>query len=271
MVFLPAFIEYGISVISTYKQPYPPFSKVIFKGSIGVLGVIGILGVTVSAVIMFFNRRKRQLNFINTPHRRVLFCSIFAILIYTIAYLKLPEKSAFLIPALPFLIILASYYIKTQKAYTFFAITMILSPFLFSINLTDKNRGAEYSKYSFVKTISGQEIFFDVLNGPVFSDYSKRSNKSAYINKVTNKISTLKGSKIIIAGWWYNQLVVELRKKQINAEISVVHHLNENQISLFKNKGTDIFYLSEQNILNDNRENYNFTDKYSTELIIDKQ
>lgn len=271
LVFLPAFIEYGISVISTYKQPYPPIPKIIFKGSFGVFGITGIISVAVIMIIMFINRKKKQLNFINTPHRKILFCSITALIITIAIFIRLPEKSAFLIPALPFIIILASYYIKTRNAYAFFMISMLLSPFILSINLTDKNRGAEYSKYSFVKTVSGQEIFFDFLNGPVFSDYSKRVNKSAYINNVMHKINTLKGKNIIIAGWWYNQLMVELRKKQIKAEISLVHHLDEKQILFFKDKGINIFYLSEQNILNDNRENYNFTDKYSTELIIDKQ
>jgi hypothetical protein len=270
VVFLPAFIEYGISVISTYKQPYPPIPKVIFKGSIGVLGITGIIALIVLMLIMFINRKKRQLNFINTPHRKILFCSITAIITTLLIFIRLPEKSAFLIPALPFLIILVSYYIKTPKAFAFFFISMALSSFLFSINIADKNRGSEYSKFSFVKTISGQEVFFDALNGPIFSDLSKRINKSFYTAKVADKLKSMQGKNLIIAGWWYNQLVFELKNDKIKSGLSIVHHINEEQMIFFKEKGINIFYLSEQNTLNDNREGTVFTDKYSTELITDK-
>jgi hypothetical protein len=271
LVFLPAFIEYGISVISTYKQPYPPIPKVIFKGTIGVFGITGLIAISISMIIMFVNRRKRQLNFINTPHRRILFCSITAIIIYSIAYLRLPEKSAFLIPILPFLIILIAYYLKTPKAYAFFTIFMIASSFLFSINLTDKNRGSEYSKYSITRTISGQEIFFDPLNGPVYSDYTKRINKSLYISKVAGNISLLKGKNLIIAGWWYNQLTYELRNKAYCSNLSVVHNIDEKSIKFFKENGANIYYLSEQNILNNNRFESNFTEKYAIELPTERQ
>lgn len=269
LVFLPAFIEYGISVISTYKQPYPPIPKVLFKGTIGVFGITGVVAIFFSLIIMFFNRRKRQLNFLITPHRKLLFCSITAIFIYAIAYLRLPEKSAFIIPALPFIIIFIIYYLKTPKAYAFFAIAMIASSFLFSINLTDKNRGSEYSRFAVTKIISNQEIFFDPLNGPLISDYSKRANKAFYISNIADKIRALSGQNIIIAGWWYNQLVFELKKNKSNSQISIVHHIEENRLRSLKEKGINIYYLSEQNIVNDNREGKSFTDKYAKLLITD--
>jgi hypothetical protein len=266
LTYMPALIEYGTTIFGTYKLPYPPMMKVLYKGSIGVFGALGSFALIYALVLSLKNiaRPPSSVLPLVTPLHRWAWLS--AVLLTLLIYIRLPEKSAFLLPALPFLILLASYFMKSSRGYIVFCLLMMLSSFIFSVNITDPYRGASYSLLAVKSTIGRQEIFFDPLNGPVFTDHSKRKNKEAYTTSVAEKLKSADDSTYVIAGWWYNELATRMQDAGKNDHVQLLECADEPQLKTLWQQGYKIFYLEEIDEVNDDRYGKTFTASYARAL-----
>jgi hypothetical protein len=177
----------------------------------------------------------------------------------------LPQKSAYLITVVPFLILWLAY--KLPSAY-FVAccICLICSSFVLSINLTDGYRGANYSKFAIKKTIAGQEIFLDFFNGPIINDFSKRQLKISYTQEIIKKAAEFNYPVLIIAGWWYNQIIIQNLDKNEHSSVKYIFYADKKNMDLYLSKGYQIYYLSEQEVYNDLMFQITDTKKLSVEF-----
>ncbi len=266
--FIPVISQFGLSFFMYYDQfPYPPFPKVMYKMIIGVFGFIGTIAITIAALLGFLNRKKKTFgeSFENGLNKKIIVACITIIALYTISYFRLPQKSGYMIPILPFLILLFGYYLN-GKYFKGLCYALILSSFVCSINLTDKLRGSAYSEYAVLFNIAGQEIFFDPLSGPVFSDYSKRKQKMNYTETVIQTTDNVKQKTIIIAGWWYNEIMVESIEKNRNNFVIFESYIDSVKMSNYMADGYQITYLPEQDKYNDLMFQMNITNNISKEF-----
>jgi hypothetical protein len=252
-VFLPLILQFGTSFFMYYDQfPYPPLSKVFYKMSLGVFGFVGCISIIVFIIVAILNRKKSvngHLFFDGLP-KRILFISFLIIVLYIISYFRLPQKSGYMLPIVPFVIILFAYYLNSSQ-FRILCCALMISSFICSINLTDKLRGAEYSSAAVSFMVSGQEIFFDPLTGPICSDYSKRLQKIKYTSEVITKASALDRKTVIISGWWYNEIMVTKIGSKYDSNIIFEPYIPESKMKEYIGQGYEIVYLPEQNIYND--------------------
>jgi hypothetical protein len=252
-VFLPLILQFGTSFFMYYDQfPYPSISKVFYKMSFGVFGFVGCISIFVFIVIAWLNHKRSIYGnlFIDGLPKRILFVSVLIIVLYIISYFRLPQKSGYMLPIVPFVIIIFAYYLNSVQ-FRILCGALMISSFIFSINLTDKLRGAEYSSAAVSFVVSGQEIFFDPLTGPICSDYSKRLQKIKYTSEVINKSSELKNKTVIISGWWYNEIMVTMIGSKPDPDIVFEPYIPERKMKEYTDQGYEIVYLPEQNIYND--------------------
>lgn len=259
--YIPVFKTYGLSFFTFSDQfPYPTFPKVFYKATIGVFGTVGLITILFFTMILLArNFSSKEKIVVSKMPAKLFRASVAVIIIYIISYLRLPQKSAYLIPAIPFIILLFGYFLS-NRAFKTFCMLMTLSSFFFSINLTDSLRGSTHSPLSTKVTIAGQEIFVDPLTGPVFSDYTKRLNKIAYTEQVFQKTRSEQRRIVLICGWWHNELLVRNWYLEQNQNIKLAFYINKPSIEKYISDGYKIFYLSEQNLYNDQYSQMQFTD-----------
>lgn len=268
-LYIPIYMQFGAAFFMYYDQfPYPPFSKIIYKMIIGVFGLVGTIGIVVFALIAFVKRKKQYAgeSFSNGLDKKVLVASVIIIILYCISYFRLPQKSGYMIPVIPFTILIFAYYLN-RKNFTWFCWSLALSSFMFSINLTDAYRGSVHSKYSLVVKVSGQEMFLDPFSGPIFSDYSKRKQKIAFTDMVIRKSAEQNEKTVIIAGWWYNEIMVTTIGGTTNKQVVFEGYINNKVLNAYHEKGYKIFYLPEQNKYNDLMFQMQLTDQFAKPFI----
>jgi hypothetical protein len=236
--FIPVIHQYGWQFLSYSDQfPYPNFPKIVYKSSIGVWGILGVLAIIFYS---FFTFRK---------NKRADVVIVVFIVLQAIIYLQLPQKSAYLIPTIPFVIWWFLQGLEAKK-FTKLSLILILSAFFCGVNLADTKRGSSSLFKTLELDIKGQIIFFDLFSGPVYADYSKRANKQVYVNQVLAKTNNLNSPTAIISGWWYNQLLVDTYHKAINPNVHFVFYCNQDSLRRMQQNGWQIFYLAEQEIYN---------------------
>ena len=271
IMFYPVWHTYGWEFFGTYSLPYPLIPKAIYKGSFGVFGFLGLIGL-LAAIVMILRQKhtgfKGGLFSQIIPSKELLAWGVGAVL-YLAKYWMLPEKSAFLIPLIPFLVLFLGY--LSQRSSVIFLATgfMVLSPFIAGFDLTDPYRGAERSRISITRTIAGQEVFFDLLRGPVVNDYSKRRQKEAFVEKVINAQDNVPKGSYVISEFWYNQIKVNFRKGLYEQRLEFVPHAPPEKLKSLREKGVNIYYLPEIDYFNDRRYGQTFTGKYATPYPLD--
>lgn len=264
LLFVPVIQIFGYSFFMYYDQfPYPPFAKVIYKMTIGVFGLIGFLSSCFFAMNALVNRKKQIGEaFQNKPDKKIILASVVIILLYVISYFRLPQKSGYMIPALPFIVLLFGYYLS-KKNFTYLCVSLVTSSFLFSINLTDTFRGSTHSKYALVFKSANQELFLDPFSGPIFSDYSKRKQKIAFTEQVIQKANDMSTKTVIIAGWWFNEILVTSIGEVTNKKIIYEPYISEEKMKKYAEQKYEIYYLPEQNKYNDLMYKMDATDTYA--------
>jgi hypothetical protein len=262
LFYVPAFLQYGTTFFDYSDQfPYPPFTKIIYKASIGVFGILGILALSIALLRWLFAKEKEAINppAMFTPQRAV-WMIVAVIVLHIISYLRLPQKAGYMLPVVPFVILLVAMY---TPRHTMRILTMLflLAPFLFGMNITDELRGSGATSAAIRFNISGQEISIDAARGPVFAEQEKRRNKMEYVDRVCSYLDTTTQNQILICGWWYNEIITEQRMRSSQNQNSTVvsvkfyetcERLMEEEESISHgNAACEIYYLPEQDLYND--------------------
>lgn len=268
LCYIPVIMVYGSGFFTYSDQfPYPPWSKIFYKGTIGVFGLIGFSAILLFALYILLKKAKKKDELYAQPlDNKISYSWLSVIILFIIAYFGLPQKSAYLIPLVPFVLLLFTRHLGA-KAYRIFSYCIIASSFFFSINLTDPFRGSQYSPLAFKATVSGQELFLDPLTGPVWSDFTKRKQKMAFTRMVRKEANALKEKAVIISGWWYNMILTELYDEPGPESVIYTFYTDEKTLRSYLSQGYTIYYLPEQNLYNDLNFKMEVTDKIAKPLV----
>ncbi len=148
LCYVPIIYVYGSGFFTYSDQfPYPNAAKIFYKATIGVFGLPAFICM---AFILPFARNKVGHGF---KPINILFLSL--LIIQTWSYLMLPQKSAYLMLIVPFFILWGACSLNNMH-FIILLVSLIISSFCFSINLTDPYRGSQHSKYALKTKVAGQ-------------------------------------------------------------------------------------------------------------------
>lgn len=269
IVMSPVIYQYGLGFFTYYEHfPIPGFLKNAYKGSLAVWGIAGCIAIAyfIIKIIVKRNGAKpiiyEQKN-ISIP---LITVCIISVLLYTIAFINVPLKAAFIIPICPFLI-LGLALLLDENAIRNLSFIFIFSCFFLGVNLAEDKRGSSHSSFAILLNIGENKVAIDPLQGLVLADQSKRKQQLAFTEKIINRTSTIQQKTILIAGWWNAELQV-LSKNNQNDSLIIRHYIDEPELIWLKESGYEIFYIEDQGAYNDLRFNKKMTDNYAQKLKI---
>jgi hypothetical protein len=267
--YIPSYLNHGSGFFGYSDQfPYPPFAKIAYKATLGVFGVLGCAAVAAGIIAGLRSWKRRDIRETTPfPVQRLLWMCVVVVVVYIFSYLRLPQKSAYMIPVVPFILLFLALTL-TVKTFRIVSALMVLSSFICGINLTDAFRGTESSAASVTFHVAGQEIYFDPLTGPVFAERSKRQRKAAYCEQVLQAAASREQKTVIISGWWYNQLLIESYKRPKNDNIRYAFYITESEMQAAITEGYVVTFLAEQDRYNDEMFGQHCTNQLATPFVI---
>jgi hypothetical protein len=235
--------SYKFNFLTFAEHGYPFYLSIIKESSLGVWGFPGSLAIIISVV--FFVVRYREINNLLRARDPIILASISAIVIYLLMYLRLPHESGYLIPLLPFVILLMSKLFDTQW-FIGICVILILSAFLLTLN----NRQIK-------------------LAGPIFQDRQSRKELLLLTNRVLDKASRLSKNSIIVSGYYLPMLEWQLNKYPVDG-VNFAYLLSANDLEdALNNPGTQLYFLPGIDMFNKNIYDINLSDYGGKPLLLD--
>ena len=214
--FAPVYVEYGPSLFTFSDTAYPDWQGLSTLALVNVWGTIGL----VALVLVFLLRLIRQgdheqenpIPFLQ-PCFRV--ACLIVVTLYVGAFLRLPSESGYLIPVVPFTIILLGAYLK-RRAFQLFCVALLVSSFV-----------------SFDRS--------GITLGPIFQERISRAAGAKETSQTLALGNRLRGKSVVVVGPLLPQLELS-QSKAAPRGTEYVHVLDQAQAETYRAKGYRIYY-----------------------------
>jgi hypothetical protein len=219
LCFTPVLRRYGLDFFAFYDNAsYPPADVVYDRALPQVWGRLGLLALMALLAAAPFYYRFTRAALADARTRGALVLAAPAIALYLIAFLRLPDESGYLLPAVPF-VLLAIAALTPPWASVALALALMLSPWM---------------------TI---ERGVSVLDGPIVEDHLVRESQQRSTRAIIDAVARLPGRAAIVSGWILPRITLALDGDREGAHqfIYLVEDLDDYQHYLAQ--GWQLYYL----------------------------
>src|SRR5204863_8114206 len=117
----------------------------------------------------------------------------------------------------------------------------------------------DFSKYTYRYEILGSEIEFDLLNGPILAEHSKRLKMLQLADSVIAEGNRLTKNSVIITGEAYPLIDIKLPYNK-KGKVIYEYFLDSVKVKYYSRENYDIYYLPDQEKENMKLYNVNLKD-----------
>jgi len=224
VTFAPVFTRYGTGLFTFSQASYPDWSRLISLGLVGVWGRIGMAALVVTVLYGMIYRGagslERTIPFLQRPYH-LAFISVIAV--YGLAFLGLPLEPGYLIPIVPFTIILLGVYLE-RRTFQLLCVALLGSSF----------------------------VDFDqsgIAPGPIFQERISRVAGAKEAGQTLALGNRLPPKSVVVVG----PLLPQIELSQSNAaprDTDYVYLLDETQAAIYRANGYRIYYRTGMRELN---------------------
>ncbi len=224
-MFIPVINKYGLNFFPHDDMPYPDIIVIAGRSSVGIWGISGLTVIVLFLVVRLMQKQKVDVGQALSMNKGVVAGSLLAIGLHIILFLRFPYESGYLIPVVPFVILLTGN-ISPKKHFVIVCIMLIVSPFLCSLEMG----GMHFA-------------------GPLIRDHERRAEKHEFIRNAIVYGKELPEESVIVSGPNLPQIQTYLSDHPSEVK-KYVYLLNEAELQSRLNDGCKIFYLPGMNSYN---------------------
>jgi hypothetical protein len=218
--FVPVFLRYGWGFL-TFVDRYVSPREAVLNATVGVWGRLGATALFLAIGWWIVRRsviRHRAVPF-GSERRTLWLVCIVAVALYAIAFVRLPHLAAYLIPAMPFTLLVLAMLLE-RPVFRTVCIAVVLSSFVYVGR-------------------SGLSA------GPIFRDHRDRMESIAYTEKIVEVGRTLTRKSIIVAGKWVPQIEIYV-PQLMSGPVQYVYLLDAKTLRSYQTQGFDVYFLPGQ-------------------------
>jgi len=218
IVFLPVYMKYGTGFFHAYEQLYPDWRPIVHRATAELWGTFGIFGfLVVLGGIMVRRLGKPPLPpmFRCAPFH--VFAWVCAVVIYIAMFLRLPHHAAYLIPMLPFALLLLARF-SPRPAFMVFCVLVIIGSFV------------SFSPDGFSR-------------GDIFKDHQQRLAITESIRNFLSFTERIPGKNVFVVGGWEPE-ITNISPAPDHPEATYVYLLTAEELAHWIRSGAAIYYVS---------------------------
>ncbi len=253
IAYMPVAYCYGCGFLSFAEPPtYPSVLSVFSRATLRTWGCVGSLVIAggLAFTALRFVARSRAVGArlegaaIPSPKSRApIIAAAVAIGAYVIAYLRLPLEEGYLIPAVPFVIILLGR-VMTRRMFKGVCLALCVSPWVCSLGRTASASPQTYSSSAMHFNVAGQQLALDIARGPIFVSHAERQYGMGFVDRIMQHGDRLPRGSVIVVGFWQTQILAKLTDPPPESPL-FVSIIDADQLERFQLDGRMIYFLPE--------------------------
>ena len=236
LAYLMPFLTYSWGFLDFHKPPFPGWSSVLFKLGLGIWGIPLLIALLFSLLKFRFKSPKSWQEGISLNAFLLII-----VLMQLAVFMRLPFKSEFFIPAIPFFLLLwakqAPNHIQSYIHYIALA-----SLLFFGFDYANPYRGAEPMESAIHFEAGGKELYLSPFQGPLSIDQSKRRVKSRTVEACIKALEEEADPVWLVAGWYWPELMLKLPQE---SQHFIDHYSSLEELKAAQKAGLRILYLPE--------------------------
>ncbi len=230
LAFVPAYLVYGLAFLTFHQLHYPPMTHVIQAFTVGTWGEIGLGAIVLGTLAQTVWRRAQRARTAQDDgsSRAAVAAWLAAVLLYGLAFLRLPTTPGYLIPMVPFVILLLNRAFES-RVFVAFCACLVISPFV----------GLDWPGLS---------------KGQLLLDHDKRRQDMEVLDTLLAMERWTEEQVLIVAGAWAPKLRASgaaVPKKSVNGafllndygRVRAVFALGQDKLEDYLARGYRVYYL----------------------------
>jgi hypothetical protein len=206
--FLPVFLKYGTSFFTFHDNAgYPSLRTILDEGVLSVWGPLGTLAL--AGLLLSVLLRRREIK--SGLHERRVFALVSlaatSIALYLIVFLRLPHEPGYLVPVIPFAILVFGLIVPGAQL-KWFAVAVGLSSL-----------------------------------GPVVKDHADRVAIQNRAEEVIARVDQLPEAAVVVAAWHLPAIETELRSRRRSRDQYVYLVENKDDCASYEEEGRHVYFL----------------------------
>jgi hypothetical protein len=265
LAFLPVLLTYGPTFLRFYQHGYPRALYVVKNASVDLWGIPGTLAIAMACATLALRGRRRpggsrggvaQHDRAMAPESSRVAAAPGAgaaggwlvaawacgLAIYAVAYLRLPIKTFYLIPVVPFTLLLLARFLP-RAAFLTVCLALVVSPWILKVSQPGKPDSLEPARGSVTLRLGGQTWMLDLARGPILADHERRALNLRYVEASLARARGLSGESVIVAYDWLPQIRVRLAGKR-EGSVEYVYLLTGADLADLRGRGVGVYDLA---------------------------
>jgi hypothetical protein len=221
--YVPAYLTYGVRFLSYYEPQGPRHSVLEFlagmlrpghgafaavfvagQGTVGVFGLLGAaaVGVCVAGALIALARRGRARAGTDGPAPLPLWGLALGVVLPVALYLRLPSDEGYLIPAVPFLLLLLGR-LAGPGLFRATCVLLVASPFVLGVDAVPPKKAVSPARRSPLARefqLGRETMVLDPLRGQLLMDDAKRRRTMALVPVALAELERQKPGDLLLAG-----------------------------------------------------------------------
>ncbi|HEY6952837.1 MAG TPA: hypothetical protein VI758_10545 [Bacteroidota bacterium] len=261
LAYTPVMRKYGLGFLQFHEGSYPSVVSIMRTATIDVWGIVGTVAIVTALVAVFAHGKGRPAETSipsQIPFQHVVAWGV-AIVMMVALFMRLPVEAGYLLPILPFVLLLLAYVLK-RRFFVLLCIALVCSPMLLSYDAIDRPWSPVPSSVAFPFVVQGRTVVFDVLQGPIWMDRNRRARRMEYAEMILAFADRLDHPGVVVAGIWLPELVVLGGGDQTHVEgdsasfvrgrAEFVGLLDARSATVCRERGKQLYYIPGQQLYN---------------------
>jgi hypothetical protein len=224
------------------RLPFPP-ALVVGQATALLWGVPGTLLLAAALVLGWVRRPAPEARAVRLLAPRVALAAVLAVALELALYLRLPHDEGYLIPAVPFTLLLVAA-IAPRAWFRAACIGAIAGSFVFGVDVVPPKKGVAplvRSRLAITRPAGAYSVVLDPLRGPLLQDHDKRVRAASIVSRVIAERPKLPPQILLFAGVLDAELTDRL--PQDRKHPWYVDYLLEPDLRALVAQGTPVYLL----------------------------
>lgn len=235
--FAPVVARAGFTFLHGYEHGYPRLLYVVKNGTVDVWGVLGCVGLAWAATLILLRRgRPAADSALPAGNGAVVLAAGIAVAIELALFLRLPHDAGYLVPAVPFVLLIAARALARREFATLCA-CVALSSFFVKVSESGAAPAGPHIHFA------GETLGVDLLRGPLLTDRLRREAGLVYVARVREAARRLSAPSVIVAYEWLPFLRVTAGGDHDGAA-TYVYMLGRAEVDSMRRSGVEVYDLS---------------------------